>query len=198
MRSERRFKMKKNLIFIGGAFGVGKSACAAELKKLLPCCACLEGDACVDLTPRSESGEVRALAFDNISHLLGNFLACGEVENVVLLYSLHDNGTAEELLARLDSFEFDFFHISLVASPETVSSRLAWDVRRGNRRRSQIALALELLPLYDSVDSVKLATDSLTPRQVAASVAKTVSAGVPLGHMYSGEADTLLRAEETL
>ena len=190
--------MKKNLVFIGGALGVGKIACAVELKKLLPCCACLEGEACVDLTPRSESDEVRALALDNISYLIGNFLACGEVENVILLYSLHDNNTAEELLARLGAVEFDFYHITLTASPETVSARLSWDIRRGNRRRAQIARALALLPLYDSVDSIKLATDDLTPRQVAARIHCAISSGSPIGHMYSNETCTPLKAEETL
>ena len=42
--------MIKKLIFIGGAVGVGKSACVAELKKLLPRCACLERSACGDLS----------------------------------------------------------------------------------------------------------------------------------------------------
>lgn len=41
----------KNLIFINGAMGVGKTATSRELQKLLPNCVFLDGDWCWDMSP---------------------------------------------------------------------------------------------------------------------------------------------------
>jgi broad-specificity NMP kinase len=41
----------KNLIFINGTMGVGKTTTSLELKKILPKCVFLDGDWCWDMSP---------------------------------------------------------------------------------------------------------------------------------------------------
>ena len=176
--------MRKRLIFIGGTVGVGKSACAAELKKLLPKCAFLEGDACGELSRVKKSRELDRLVLDNIACLLRNFLSSPELENVVLVRSLGERDSVRRILSRIGGGEYDLYHITLVASHEAVTARLTWDVRRGSRRASQIAQAIDQMRTYDVSDSITISTDNLTPREVAARVFAVISQARTYGHVY--------------
>jgi len=56
----------KNIIFIGGTMGVGKSTVSQALKKDLNDSVCLDGDWCWDMNPFVVNGETNALVMDNI------------------------------------------------------------------------------------------------------------------------------------
>lgn len=180
--------MRKKLIFIGGTIGVGKTACVSELKKLLPRCACLEGDACADLVRVRAGKEIDRLVLENIAGVLGNFVSCPQIENVIFAWSMHERNIAEKLLARLGASDFDFYHVTLTASREAIAARLSWDIRRGSRRSSQLIHAIDRLPLYDASDSIKLDTDRRTPREVATKIFSIITSGEVSGYVYGGAA----------
>lgn len=176
--------MRKKLIFIGGTIGVGKTACMSELKKLLPRCACLEGDSCADLARVQKGKEIDRLVLENIACVLGNFISCPQIETVIFAWSMHERNIADKLLSRLGVSDFDFYHVTLTASREAVAARLSWDIRRGSRRSSQLVYALDRLPLYDSVDSIKLETDRRTPRELALKIFSMITSRESCGYVY--------------
>ena len=75
----------KRLFLIGGTMGVGKTTTSRILRDRLPSCAFLDGDWCWDMHPFKVTEETKRMVTDNICHVLNNFLACTEFENVVLL-----------------------------------------------------------------------------------------------------------------
>lgn len=73
----------KNLIFVNGIRGAGKTTLCRELKKLLAPSVFLDGDWCWDMEPFSVTDETRRMVMDNIQTLLNRFLQCSQPENIL-------------------------------------------------------------------------------------------------------------------
>ena len=66
-----------------------------------------------------------------------------------------------------------FVSVSLTCTPETLASRIEQDVISGLRDKSAIQRSLSYLPLYESVDSIKLDTTELSPAEAAEQIILT-------------------------
>ena len=66
--------MKKQLILVGGAMGVGKSAVCRELLRQLTPGVWLDGDWCWNMNPFVVSEENKRMVLSNITHLLRAYL----------------------------------------------------------------------------------------------------------------------------
>ena len=64
----------KNLIFINGTMGVGKTTTSKKLLKLLPNCVFLDGDWCWYSDPWIVNDETKNMVERNISFLLNNLI----------------------------------------------------------------------------------------------------------------------------
>lgn len=73
----------KNLIFVNGTMGVGKTTVCRALNRLLPNSVLLDGDWCWYMDPFVVTEETKTLVMDNICHLLHGFLDCTVFENVI-------------------------------------------------------------------------------------------------------------------
>ena len=73
----------KKLILVGGTMGVGKSSVCRALHQRLTPSVWLDGDWCWNLNPFEVTEETKAMAMDNIAHLLGSFLRCSQTEYVI-------------------------------------------------------------------------------------------------------------------
>lgn len=162
----------KNLYFIGGPMGVGKTEVSQKLKKLLPDCVMLDGDRCWDADPFIVTDETKAMVTDNICHLLNNFLRCSSYRNVVFCWVMHDQSIIDGLLSRLDLREVRVISLSLTATPSALESRLRSDVDRGIRDEDVIPRSLARLPLYSALNTVKLDTSNKTPDDIAKEIAR--------------------------
>ena len=65
----------KNLIFVNGTMGAGKTAVCRALQSRLEPCVLLDGDWCWDMRPFTVTDETKAVVVDNICAMLGNFPA---------------------------------------------------------------------------------------------------------------------------
>ena len=162
--------MKKQLILVGGAMGVGKSAVCRELLRQLTPGVWLDGDWCWDLHPFCVSEETKAMVMDNIVHLLSGFLRCSEVDHVVFCWVMHEQAILDTLLSRLPLGDTDVTAVSLVCSSEALKARIDRDVQAGLRAPDVLARSLDYLPLYDTLATVKLDTTGLTPHQTAQAI----------------------------
>lgn len=157
----------KNLIFVGGTMGVGKTTTCDLLKKQLPNCVFLDGDWCWDAHPFVVTAETREMVLDNIAYLLGNFLRCSAYENILLCWVLHQDEIAQALLNRLDGLSFHLHRFSLTCSEQVLRARIGADLQAGIRTEDVLKRSLERLPLYDALNTVLLDTSTWTPLETA-------------------------------
>lgn len=162
----------KNLFLIGGAMGVGKSTVCRLLKKELPNSVFLDGDWCWDASPFQVTDETKAMVTDNICYLLNNFLHCSAYENIIFCWVMHEQSIIDSILERLDTENCAIKCISLIADETTLRSRLAADIKRGIRTADVIRRSIERLPLYQTLDTIKIDTDGKT----AAEISNTIKA----------------------
>lgn len=162
----------KTLYFIGGPMGVGKTAACRALRDRLPRSVFLDGDWCWDMHPFQVTAETKALVMDNIVHCLRNFLACSAFDHVIFAWVMHRQAILDELLVRLaPPGNVRIIAVSLVCSPEALEKRISKDVTAGLRLPDVLPRALDYLPLYAALNTVKLDTSALTAAEVAARLA---------------------------
>ena len=164
----------KQLILISGPMGVGKTTAARELLNNLPNSVWLDGDWCWEQGNHwNFAPENKEMVMDNITYLLGNFLANPNFETVIFSWVMHLPEIHAELLSRLGNYVFDVFDISLVCSEDTLRQRI------GERGSSEAEKALSYLPLYDKLDNSKLDTSDMTPTRVVDGILRIINADAP-------------------
>ena len=166
----------KRLILVGGPMGVGKSAVCRELLELLQPGVYLDGDWCWNMRPFSVTKETRAMVLDNIHAMLGRFLRCRELDYVIFSWVLHRQEIIDAVLEPLPLEETAVKCFSLLAAPEQLRLRLEADIAAGLRPMDDVVeRSLSYLPLYRGVDTVKLDTTALSPRQTAEQLCRLCS-----------------------
>ena len=153
--------------------GVGKSAVCQVLMGCLSRCLYLDGDWCWNMHPFSATEETHALVLDNICSVLARDLMCPELDNVIFGWVLHQQETIDTILARLPLEGVEVASITLLASPEVLRARLERDMADGRRLRDGVVKrSLAYLPLYEKLDTWKLDTTQLTPKEAAEQICR--------------------------
>jgi len=148
----------KNIIFINGTMGVGKTTTSRELQKLLPNCAFLDGDWCWDMSPFIVNDETKKMVVDNICYLLNNYIACSVFKNIIFLH-LQDCA---------------LYKFSLVCSKQSLKSRIMKDVERGVRDKDVIDRSLPRLRNYFDMDTVKIDVSNISAKEAAEVIYKHI------------------------
>ena len=157
----------KTLYLIGGPMGVGKTTVCQRLKERLDNCAFLDGDWCWDMHPFRVTEETKAVALDNICHVLNNFLRCPAYENILFCWVMHEQEIIDSILDRLETGEYKVVAVSLVCDKEALCRRLRGDIDRGLRASDVVARSLERLPRYAALNTVKLDVTHRTAEETA-------------------------------
>lgn len=161
----------KQLLFINGTMGVGKTTISQQLKKQLPRSVFLDGDWCWDASPFVVTEETKAMVLDNITHLLQNFLACKEYEYIIFCWVMHEQEIINEILSRL-SLSYDFHIFSLLCSPEVLRQRIEKDIEQGKRKIEVLERSLLRMTAYEKIDSIKIDTTKATQQQIVDTICR--------------------------
>jgi tRNA A37 N6-isopentenylltransferase MiaA len=157
----------KNLIFINGTMGVGKTATSRQLQKLLPNCVFLDGDWCWDADPFIVTEETKDMVQRNISYLLNSFLRCTAYENIVFCWVMHMERIIGDLLTLLTTQDYNLYKFSLVCSESALKSRLQKDIDSGIRDAGILERSLPRLKNYLNMDTVRIDVSEITAEQAA-------------------------------
>ena len=160
----------KDLYFIGGTMGVGKTTTCRVLQQSLPDCVFLDGDWCWDMHPFTVTEETKRMVVENIAFLLNQFLHCSAYKNIVFCWVMHRQEIIDDLLSRLDRTDCRVRTVSLVCSPAALTARLEKDVQAGLRTGDVIPRSLARLPLYAELATEKLDVSALTPGEAARAI----------------------------
>ena len=162
----------KHLYMIGGPMGVGKTAVCQALSAQLNRSVFLDGDWCWSMHPFIVTEETKAMVTDNIVHLLGNFIRCSELEHIIFGWVMHEQAIIDGILARLPLDNCQVHVISLVCSEDVLRSRLLKDIDAGVRTSDIIERSLARLPLYETLNTIKIDTGLLTIEETAEKICR--------------------------
>jgi broad-specificity NMP kinase len=171
----------KNIILVNGTMGIGKTSVCKELQKILSRNVFLDGDWCWCANPFIVTEETKAMALRNITYLLNSFIACSEYENIIFCWVMH---TQEILDAVCGALNFDgrkTYKFTLTATEKSLIERLSADIAAHIREPGIIERAVERLPLYEAVDTIKIDVSAITARQAAKLIDEKISMALPKG-----------------
>lgn len=157
----------KELVFVHGTMGVGKTSVCRELLRILQPSVFLDGDWCWNMSPFVVNDETRSMVLGNIAYLLNSFLHCSEYRYVIFCWVMHETSIVENVLGRLDLSDARFSLFTLTSSPQALEERLRRDIEIGKRSPDVLERSLRRLPLYEEMNSRKLDVSVLSPQEAA-------------------------------
>ena len=169
----------KNLIFVNGTMGAGKTTLCRELKKLLAPSVFLDGDWCWDMEPFSVTDETRRMVMDNIQTLLNRFLQCSQPENILFGWVMQERAIVDEVLSGLKPDAASFRLFTLTLTEDALRRRLRRDVDAGLREPDVIERSAARLPLYahPSMKSTRIDTSCLSVGETARQLVSLLGSG---------------------
>jgi 2-phosphoglycerate kinase len=130
----------KNLLFICGPNGIGKTTICKEIIRKLPNSAYVDSDPCRLMNPFVLNNETIPTIAKNISDLLINYMDCPVIETVIFSYGFHGRRKEvfEKVMKAVSERNFNFIPFLLVCSEEENIRRMDMDNRSIERKRRAI------------------------------------------------------------
>jgi adenylate kinase family enzyme len=164
----------KNLIFINGTMGVGKTTTSKILQKQLPKAVFLDGDWCWDMSPFTVTEETKNMVIDNITYVLNNFISCSEFENIIFCWVMHEQSIIDDVLSKLDTIDCKIYKFSIICSEEALIARIKSDIKQGIRSEDVIERSLPRLQCYYDMNTEKVDVSNISPKEAASLIYKNV------------------------
>ena len=162
--------MRKNLIIINGAPGMGKTTVCEELAKVLPRNVFLDCDCFMWANPYTVTEETERIRYENIIYTTKNYLSCSEYDNVMINWVFVEQQAIDRILAGLILTNVEVHIYSLVCNTDIWKTRMEND--RINLKR-KIDTTYEKWKkriaegYYDRISGRILDTSDITAEQAA-------------------------------
>lgn len=155
----------KNLIFINGTMGIGKTTTSKELQKLLLNCVFLDGDWCWDANPFVVTEETKLMVIENISYLLNNFLKCSEYKNVIFCWVMNEENIIEKIISSIETKNYKLHKFSLICDEKKLIERLNNDINNKIRDKSIVNKSILRLTDYTDMKTQKIDVSNVSPKE---------------------------------
>ena len=153
------------VIIINGPMGVGKTVTGRLIAEKNPGTAFIDGDWCMDIHPFVGNPETKAMAVDNILHMIANYQKCSECRMVVLAWLMDDGWVLRSIRDGLSGLRAEVKSVTLVCDRETLIRRWKNDTSCEWRTDRWLEASLASLPYFssmeDAVDTGGLSTDQV-------------------------------------
>ena len=142
------------VIIINGLMGVGKTTVGKYIADHHPGTAFIDGDWCMDIHPFVGNPETRAMAADNILHMIGNYQKCSVCSMVVLVWLMDDPRVTQKIMDGLSALKADVKAVTLICSRENLISRWKNDLNCEWRTEEWLNVSLKSLPGFSAMNHV--------------------------------------------
>jgi hypothetical protein len=112
------------------------------------------------------SRKTKAMAVDNILHMIGNYQECTACHMVVLVWLMDDPQVRRQIADGLSMLQAEVKNVTLVCSREQLIRRWSNDRDCEWRTDKWLAVSLKSLPQFSALENT-IRTDDLTVEQVA-------------------------------
>lgn len=155
----------KNILFLCGPNGIGKTTICKEIIKQLPNSAYVDSDPCRVMNPFVLNDDTIPTIVKNISNLIVNYLKCPIVNTVIFSYGFH--GRRREVFQRVLSEISQIEHEFIPCSEEENINRM----NLNNRSPDRIQRTLnESRKAFDNIDYPKLDITNLSISEAAKTI----------------------------
>ena len=162
------------VMILNGPMGVGKTTVGRYIADQNPGTAFIDGDWCMDLHPFVGSRETKAMAVDNILHMIRNYMNCSACRMVVLVWLMDDPWVIRSITEGLDGLHAEVKNVTLVCDRENLIRRWNGDRNCEWRTEDWLNVSLKSLPGFSSMDSV-IDTSGLSADRVAEQIMRQIA-----------------------
>ena len=153
------------VIIINGPMGVGKTVTGKLIAEKNPGTAFIDGDWCMDIHPFVGNAETKAMAVDNILHMIGNYQKCSECKMVVLAWLMDDPRVLRRIRDGLAALQAEVKSVTLVCDSKTLTKRWKNDRHCEWRTDRWLEISLASLPYFASMEDM-IDTSGLSAEQI--------------------------------
>ncbi|QUC67479.1 AAA family ATPase [Aristaeella hokkaidonensis] len=154
------------VIILNGPMGVGKTTVGKYIADHHPGTAFIDGDWCLDIHPFVGNQETKAMAVDNILHMIGNYQKCSVCNTVVLVWLMDEPWVIQKITQGLSAMQAEVKNVTLVCSRENLIRRWKDDHNCEWRTDEWLNVSLKSLPGFASMENI-IDTSDLSVEQVA-------------------------------
>ena len=154
------------VIILNGPMGVGKTTVGKYIADHHPGTAFIDGDWCLDIHPFVGNQETKAMAVDNILHMIGNYQKCSVCSMVVLVWLMDEPWVIQKITQGLSAMQAEVKNVTLVCSRENLIRRWKDDHNCEWRTDEWLNVSLKSLPGFASMENI-IDTSDLSVEQVA-------------------------------
>ena len=154
------------VIILNGPMGVGKTTVGKYIADHHPGTAFIDGDWCLDIHPFVGNQETKAMAVDNILHMIGNYQKCSVCSMVVLVWLMDEPWVIQKITQGLSALQADVKNVTLTCSRENLIRRWKEDHACEWRTDEWLNVSLKSLPGFEAMKNT-IDTTGLSVEQVA-------------------------------
>ena len=160
------------IIILNGPMGVGKTTVGKYIADQNPGTAFIDGDWCMDIHPFIGNPETKAMAVDNILHMIRNYQECSVCSMVVLVWLMDDPWVIRGITEGLAELQAEVKNVTLVCDRENLIRRWNQDRNCEWRTEDWLNVSLKSLPGFAAMENA-VDTSGLPVDQVADLVMKS-------------------------
>ena len=159
------------VIILNGPMGVGKSTVGKYIADSNAGTAFIDGDWCLDLHPFVGNRETKAMAIDNILHMIDNYRKCSVCQMIVLVWLMDDAWVRQRIMDGIASMELEGKYVTLICDKNELIRRWNNDDKCEWRTGEWLAVSLNSLPQFSNMENV-IDTTGLSVPQIAERITK--------------------------
>jgi len=153
-------------VIINGPMGVGKTSVGKYIAEKNAGTAFIDGDWCLDIHPFVGNYETKAMAVDNILHMIDNYRKCSVCQMIVLVWLMDDQWVRQKITDGISNMKLEVNSVTLLCDKDELVRRWKNDNKCEWRTDKWLEVSLKSLSYFSEMENC-IDTSGLSIEQVA-------------------------------